>query len=380
MIAAFSSMLFSITAFSLLGFYRGFSSYLGEGEGIIVIYDRNSRTPFTGLVPIYLAERIKAVSGILACSPEAMAPCILKGESVFLRGIVPDDFTKLSQLTVMEGEMIGLEDLNFMVAGRNVAERLGLKLNDKVLVSGILTGRYLDLKVKGIFVSHTPMDDEILAPIYVGQWLRGADYAHATLIRVKIGIKVEGKTVSLSDVLRVVAEEASRQPSPGREEANQEPSQGLLMPRMAVGFRAEDIGIEEAASFMRGYLERYGVTRESLLALSIAVFFFSSFSIALGYRVIIAQHKGELDVLRSLGASRRLLKADLLARLLPWSVLASFIGTAAGLATLTVIQGWGYLRVLSHTVPVQADLIVIALNFSFAILLSAITILKSEVG
>jgi len=380
MIVAFSSMLFSITAFSLLGFYRGFSAYLGEGEGIIVIYDRNSRTPFTGLVPIYLAERIRAISGVRTMSPEAMAPCILKGESVFLRGIVPEDFSKLSQLTVMEGGMIGLEDLNFMVAGRNVAERLGLNLDDKVLVSGILTGRCLDLRVKGVFVSHTPMDDEILAPIYVGQWLRGADYAHATLIRVKIGIEVEGKTVSRSDVSRVVAEEASRQPSPHGEEAGLEPSQGLIMPRMAIGFRAEDIGIEEASSFMRGYLERYGVTRESLLTLSIAVFFFSSFSIALGYKVIIAQHRGELDVLRSLGASRRLLKADLLAKLLPWSIMASFIGTAAGLATLNMIQEWGYLRVLSHTVPIRADPLVIALNFSFAILLSAITILKSEVG
>jgi hypothetical protein len=224
------------------------------------------------------------------------------------------------------------------------------------------------------------MDDEILVPIYVGQWLRGADYAHATLIRVKVDIEVKGKAVNRSEVLRVVTEEASRQQSPHREEAGREPSQGSIMPRTAVGFRAEDIGIEEASGFMRGYLERYGVTRESLLTLSIAVFFFSSFSIALGYRVIIAQHRGELDVLRSLGATRRLLKTDLLARLLPWSVLASFIGTATGLATLTMIQGWGYLRVLSHTVRVQADPIVIALNFSFAILLSAITILKSEVG
>jgi len=371
-ITAFPSMLFSMTAFSLLGFYRGFSAYLGEGEDIMVIYDRNSRTPYTGLVPVYLADRIRAVSGVLASSAEAIAPCTLKGESVFLRGIVPEDFSKLNKLTMMEGEMIRLEDLNFMVVGRNVAERLGLNLNDKVLVSSVLTGRYLDLQVKGVFVSHSPIDDEIVAPIYVGQWLRGADYAHATIIRVKI----DAKTVSRSDVLRVVEEEASGQPPPGREE--EEPTEEPIIPRIVIRFRAEDIGVEEAASFMRSYMDRYGVTRESLMTLSLAVFFFSSVSIALGYKVIIAQHRGEVDVLRCLGASKRFMKVDLLAKLLPWSILASFTGTAMALATLTVIQSCGYLRVLSHTVPVQPDLLAIALNLGFIILLSALTILKSE--
>jgi hypothetical protein len=82
-----ASMLFSLTTLSLLGFYRGFTAYLGEGEDIVAVYDRKSRTPFTGLVPAYLAEKISALNGVLAGSPEAIAPCIVKGESTFLRGI-----------------------------------------------------------------------------------------------------------------------------------------------------------------------------------------------------------------------------------------------------------------------------------------------------
>jgi len=82
LIIVLSSMLFSLTALTLLGFHRGFTTYLGEGENIVAVYDRKSRTPFTGLVPAYLAEGVSALNGVLACSPEAIAPCILKGESI----------------------------------------------------------------------------------------------------------------------------------------------------------------------------------------------------------------------------------------------------------------------------------------------------------
>jgi predicted lysophospholipase L1 biosynthesis ABC-type transport system permease subunit len=92
----------------------------------------------------------------------------------------------------------------------------------------------------------------------------------------------------------------------------------------------------------------------------------------------MAQHRGEIDVLRSLGASKRFLKADLMAKLLPWSILASSIGMFVGLATLAAIQGRGYLRVLSHTVPVQVDPLVITINLGLTILLLSLTILGSE--
>ncbi|MEM0385330.1 MAG: hypothetical protein QXH64_02630, partial [Nitrososphaeria archaeon] len=100
----------SLTALSLLGFYRSFTAYLGEGEDIVVLYDRRSRTPFTGLVPAYLSERIGALDGVLAGSPETIVPCIIEDETVFLRGIVPEEFIKLNHLTIMDGCMLELDD------------------------------------------------------------------------------------------------------------------------------------------------------------------------------------------------------------------------------------------------------------------------------
>jgi hypothetical protein len=45
---------------------------------------------------------------------------------------------------------------------------------------------------------------------------------------------------------------------------------------------------------------------------------------------------------------------------------------------LAAIQGRGYLRVLSHTVPVQVDPLVITINLGLTILLLSLTILGSE--
>jgi predicted lysophospholipase L1 biosynthesis ABC-type transport system permease subunit len=160
------------------------------------------------------------------------------------------------------------------------------------------------------------------------------------------------------------------------------PSQELqppsITPRIITRFRIEDIGVEEAYNFMRRYMDRYGVTKESLLILSAMVFLFSGATIAAASKTILTQHKGEINVLRSIGASKRLLKRDILTKLLPWSIAASSVGFAIAVSVLTVIQGSGYLQVLSHTVPLQIDPLVIALNFILVTLLVSAAILRSE--
>jgi len=376
LIITISSMLFSLTALTLLGFYRSFTAYLGEEEDIVALYDKKSRTPFTGLVPTYLAEKINTLNGVLATSPEAIAPAIVKNESTFLRGIIPEDFTQINEVTIIEGDMLELNDLNAAIVGKSVAERLHLNLNDKILVLGVLTDRYLELQVKGIFVSHSPLDDEILTPLYVGQWLRGTDYAHVTLIRFKIDRSI----ITPTEIFEEISKEAS-QPTPSQTTSpSTAPSQKppTITPHIMAKFKIEDIGVEETYTYMKNYLDRYGLTRESLLILSTMVFLLSSATIAAASKTIIAQHKGEINILRSIGASKKLLKIDLLTKLLPWSLAASSTGFAAALALLTVIQGSGYLKVLSHTIPLHIDPLLIALNFILTTLLLSLSILHAD--
>jgi len=369
LILTMASILFSITAFSLLGFYKGFNAYLGEGEDIVAIYDRGSRTPFTGLVPMYLTESISIINGVLASSPEVIVPCVMKGESIFLRGVIPEEFSKLNRLSMVAGGMLELSDVNSMVVGRVLAERLGLKLGEKVIVLGVLADRYMELEVKGIYDSQSTMDDEGLVPLYVGQWLRGTTYSHVSLIRVKI----DKSEVSPSKLLDEIAKEAS-QPSPSDGGKEEKP---WIIPIEQVSFMIEDVGVEEVQRFMKSYMDRYGVTRESLLILSIMVFSLASASVISASKTLIHQHKGEIEVLKSVGASNRTIKTDLLAKVLPWSLVFSMAGTGIGILALMTIERSGYLQVLSHGISFQFDPLILALQLIFSSLIVALSILRS---
>ena len=365
-----SSMLFSIMAFSLLGFYKGFSAYLGEGKDVVVVYDRKSSTPFTGLIPIYLVKNLSSIKGVIAISPEMIVPCVLKNESVFLRGIIPEKFVKLNQLVIIKGSMLESEDLDSIIVGRNVAERLNLKLGERVLVLSVLVNRYLELQVKGIFVSGSIIDDEIIAPLYVGQWLRGTDYNYVTVIRVKI----DDNIVKPSTIFEAITTKSSETGSSGGGQL----SESFVVSWSRVGFRVEDIGVNEVQKFMESYLNKYGVTRESLIVLSIIVFLLSSATIIIASKTILIQHKGEVSILRSIGVSKKLLKEDLFIKLSFWSLIASSIGIILGVTVLTIMQENGFLQVLSHTIPIQLDPLVIILNFVLVFILILMIVLRSE--
>jgi len=374
LILTLASTLFSITAFSLLGFYEGFNAYLGEGEDIVAIYETKSRTPFTGTVPTYLAERIDSMEGVLASSPEVIAPCVVKSESVFIRGVIPNEFSKLNPLTILEGNMLELTDINSAIVGKGLAERLDLKPGDMILVLGVLADRYLELRVKGIYESQSPMDDEALVPLYMGHWLRGTDYNYVTVIRVKI----DRVKLSPSKLSKEIATLASKPAQTSTSEEEREKLAERILPIVETSFKPEDIGVKEAQKFMKSYLNRYGVTKEALLILSIMVFILASASVASASTTLIRQHKHEVGVLKSLGASKKTIKTDLLVKLLSWSLAASAAGIILAAATLTVIEESGYLQVLSHRVLFQPDPLIVALNFILVSLLVATSITRSD--
>jgi len=370
LILTITSILFSITAFSFLGYYKSFNVYLGEEEDVVAIYDKKSSTPFTSIwVPTYLTDPISKMNGVLASSPEVMVPCIVKDKSIFLRGIVPEEFCKISSLSMLEGSMLELSDVNSLVVGRSLAERVSLKLGEKVIVLDVLEDQYLELQVKGIYDSDSAMDDEGLVPLYVGQWLRGTTYNRVSLIRVKI----DKSLISPSQLLDTIAEEAALpKPSEGGGEENP-----WIIPIAWIDFGIEDVGVEQAQRFMRSYVDRYGVTRESLLILSIMVFSLASVSVISASKILISQHKGEIEVLKSVGASNKTIKADLIAKVLPWSLVSSVIGMSISILILLAIERSGYVQVLSHAISFHFDPLVLALQLIFTSLIVALSILRS---
>jgi len=367
-----ASALFSITALGFISIYRSLNNYLGEGENIITIYDRKSRTPFTGLVPTYLAERINSINGVLASSPEVVMPCIVKGKSIFLRGVVPDELYQLNPLTILEGETLQLNDTNSAMVGKSLSNELNLVPNDKIIVLGALSEQYIELEIKGIYESNTALDDEVIAPLYVGQWLRKTDYGHVTLIRVKI----DRSKVSPSQIYETLVQEAETPtPSPSNE-TKPSPLQQMI-PFSRATYTPENLGVKETQEFMKTYLDRYGMTRETLLILSAAVFIFATATIFASSHTLIRQHKPEITVLRSLGASAKTLKLDLVIKAIPLSVAASLAGILIATVALLILQEVGQPQVLSHRVQFQPDLLLLALNTILVTLIVVLAIIHS---
>jgi len=372
LIVTLISTVFSITAFSLLGLYNGFNAYLGQSDNIMAIYSTVGSTPFTGLVPSYLVENISILKGVLACSPEILAPCIIKGEAVFARGADLELLSKLNPLTLVEGNLSTSTDFDSAMVGKSLAQRLDLKPGDQVLIQGTLTERYVEVHIDGVYESHTPMDDEIIVPLYVGQCLRAVDYGEVTLIRVKI----DRTQITAETIYQQIAEEASQ----STQNSVEQPAQSGVVFWPQFSFPLKNVGVVDAQTFMKDYLDRYGVTVENVLVLSATVFLFSSVSLAIAITTLARQHRHEIEILRSLGASKRTLKTDFLAKTLTVSSVASACGTIVAMLALTAIWTTGYLQVLSHRIVIQFNPLVILLDFALVLTLVSLAILKSTVN
>ena len=373
LILALVSTLFSLTAFSFLGYYKSFNAYLGEEDNIVAIHDAQSRTPFTGVVPAYLTDQISQVNGVLACSPETITPCIILNQSLFIRGILPEEFFKLNPLTMVEGDFLNLSSINSIVLGKNVADRLKVRLNDEILVFATLADRYLELQVTGIYISHSGMVDEALVQLNVGQWLRFNDYNSVSLIRAQIN----PAEVSSSAIYQTLAKNASsNQTKPSA--ASPHTKYQDLIPWTTTNFPIAKIKVEDSRNVMKSYLDRFGITKEALIVLSVMVFFFSSIIVLVASQTLMLQHKEDLATLQSLGVTRRGLKVDVLCKILPLSLVASALGILISVSALWVLESYGFLQVLSHGVNFSFDPLVILLNFVLVLALVSLSIAHSD--
>lgn len=364
-----ASALFTMTSLTLLGFHGSFTSYLGQKENVLTVHDRSSQTPFTGLIPANLAERASSIEGVSVVSPEAIAPASVKDESVFIRGVVPEEFEKLCRIEVVEGSNLEYKDVNSALLGERFARRVDLHPGDWFVASGAMAERYALLEVEGVYRSGSALGDEILVPLYQGQWLRGTDQNHATLVRVGY----DSGVVSREELRQELVGETE-----GEGEENYEEPPWEIVPISEIAAGSEEIGAADAEEFMGSYLGEFGVTRGALLALSIAVFLFAGAGAVVACRNLVSQHERELSILRSLGASRRSLKVDLLLKLLPWFILSSLTGLGLGWGVTFALQRGGHLRILTHTVQLSLSLTVALVLLLVTIGMAAISVLRAS--
>lgn len=376
-ILTLTSALFSVTAYSFLGFYNGFTNYVGEEKDIVAIYSKIGSTPFTGIVQIDIANKIASLEGVIAISPETIAPSTINHQSVFIRGIIPQELTKLNPLTIVEGQTLNITDTNSAIIGKSLADRLQLKTGDKILAFSVLSQRYVELQIKGVFQSESSINDEALVPLYVGQWLRGISYNYVTLIRAKINVTQTNANQIFQQIANQTTPQSTVSPSPTPKSEAQRELEGLI-PLAQANLNVGNIGIEQSQQFMQNYLDRYGISKDTLIILSIVVLVFASGTATCAITLFIKQHSSDIEILRSIGVSTKKVKADLTLRVVTWALIATIIGTIISAIVITIFQKIGYLQVLSHTVTFQLDPLIILANFLLLSVLISVNIARTE--
>ena len=375
LILALTSALFSVTAFSFFGFYKAFNAYLGESEDVIAIYHRKGTGPFTGFIPLSLVAHVESLDGVLATSPETVTPSLIKGKSAFIRGVIPQEFSKLNQITILDGEALQFRDTNFMIVGHGLAKTLNLAVGNKVLILGVFSDRYLTLEIKGIYESHTTLDDEAVVPLYAGQWLRGINYDTINILRAKI----DRSKITPTQLYETISKQAKAPPQPDGD-PKPSPIENIIkeiIPISNTAINIEQLEVKETKKLMKTYLERYGMTQETLLVLSIAVFTFASATVFSATRTLIRQHGHEIKVLRSLGAQTKTLKLEIAIKTLPWSILASSLGVLIAAASLLAMENRG-LQAFSHAISFQPNPTIIMLSITLTLLITTISIASTK--
>jgi ABC-type antimicrobial peptide transport system permease subunit len=92
--------------------------------------------------------------------------------------------------------------------------------------------------------------------------------------------------------------------------------------------------------------------------------------------LFLDQHKREITVMRTVGASQRKIKTDLLIKLLFLSLAASLLGASLATGILTVLGNGGYLQVLSHGICFTFNPSVFVANFVLIGLLVAVGVTR----
>ncbi len=169
------------------------TSYLGESDDILVIFNPQASTPYTSVLPLELAETIKTVYGVIDVSPEVMTAAVYRDKAVYFRGVDVNKFSEFTDIQIEEGYKLDENDTFEVSIGINFAERNNLEIGEYFLIFSTRSDSAIELKVKSIFRSGTLLDDEIIAPLWIGQFFSFENFNRVTHIRVKIDTNLVDK-------------------------------------------------------------------------------------------------------------------------------------------------------------------------------------------
>lgn len=336
MILLITSAAFTVTSSILLSVENTASGILGESGNTIVVTQGSSRAPFLGTLPIALAGDIGSVAGIKIISPEVFAPSTLSNDPVMVRGVDPEKFMEIQNPTILEGNPITPNDTTQAMVGATLASQMSLHPGSQITLVGGVQATIAQLTVKAVFSTGTPLDNEVIAPLWVGDWLRGVSYGTVSILRVEVDPQANPSQVALQ-VQRLVKNSSAAA-------AGQPPVEAYLPSNLPLSSFA-GLDIQASPRAASTYFSRsVGLSEGSIWLVSALVFLSMSVAIVCVLQEAVFRSRNELGILRTIGMSSRRLSWNLIAV----ATSVSFVASAAGL-----LLGWALLALVAKFSPIQ---------------------------
>ena len=371
----------SFTASTFLGIYDTTANLMGDGgEDVLVIYGASARTPQTSIIPLTVYEKVVELDGVEAASPEAVAIALAGDRAVIVRGVDPTLIQEFFRIHVVEGED-ELSEAFSALAGVRLARKLGLGVGDSITLRSAFSNNYVELRIVGIYESGSYLDDELLAPIFVGQWLRGLRRDLVSLIRVKIDLRKLSKDDLILHLRGV--KEVEKKPSPI---AKSSIMRLLALPR-ARRYCVECV-VRSPRESMESFLGReVKINRATMWSIVFAVIFGSTLLIYLISTLMASTHSREIIILRSLGASRKRLMLLLSSTIISLSAASSIVGFILGTFISSIFSSENLITMGPYTANPSITLEVLPITVLVAVVIMAVgmrfeleSILRGEYG
>ena len=338
LILVITSAAFAVTSSILLSVESTASGMLGESGDTIVVAQSNSRAPFLGTLPIGLSGPLESVPGVRVVSPEVFAPSTLSNQPVMVRGVNPALFMELQNPVILEGSALAPNDTSQAMVGETLARQMNIHPGSDIILVGGVRATIAQLTVKAVFSTGTPLDNEVVAPLWVGDWLRGVSYGVVSILRIEVGAQQTFSQVALQ------VQEVVKNNSGSASGANQAPTElGLPVTSNLTSFAGHVI---EASPYVssRFFSKTVGLSQENILLVSALVFVSMSVAIVCALQESVFRSRNELGTLRTIGMSSRRLSWNLVLVATSLSFVASLIG---------LLLGWGFLTLVADFSPVQ---------------------------
>ena len=183
-----SSTILSGTISLILGVYSGSVNYLGESDDILIISNEGASTPFSSMIPYELMTLAATLPGVVKASPEVLATVITKGQSIYMRGIDHSVFWEFEDYKSITGRFWLKESLNEIVIGQRLASKAKVTVGESIMVYSTQKPSSMNLKVVGILNTNSLLADEVIAPLWVAQFLAFQNEAVLSHVRLKIDL------------------------------------------------------------------------------------------------------------------------------------------------------------------------------------------------